>query len=281
MNKKGIDVSQWQGTINWEKVKADGVEFAIIRAGYGFNTVDKQFVRNITECNRLEIPCGIYWFFYALTPDDAEKEAEFCINLVKPYRLEYPIFYDLEGDTFRYASANGVKLNQTIVSEMVRRFCGKVESAGYYAANYSNRNFLRNYFDKKVQTNYDLWYALYSTTCDRTDMKIWQHTSTGKVNGIAGNVDLDIAYCDYPAIIRDKGLNGFPKKPKKGDINSDGKINGIDVLMVKKNVIGNLELTDEQKEIADINGDGKVNSIDVLKMKKAVLGTYTIKPEGK
>ena len=101
---KGIDISAWQGKPDFEKVKASGVEFVIIRAGYGANNIDKQFVRNISECNRLGIPCGVYWFSYALTAEQAAQEARYCLAAVKPYRLEYPIFFDLEYDTITYAS---------------------------------------------------------------------------------------------------------------------------------------------------------------------------------
>ena len=87
---KGIDISAWQSTPNFEKVKAAGVQFVIARAGYGKNNIDKQFHRNAAECNRLGIPLGVYWFSYATNAQEAAQEARYCLEAVKPYRLEYP-----------------------------------------------------------------------------------------------------------------------------------------------------------------------------------------------
>lgn len=89
---KGIDISTWQGTPDFSKVKAAGVQFVIARAGYGQNNIDKQFRRNASECNRLGIPFGVYWFSYALNAEMARQEARYCLEAVKGYRLEYPIF---------------------------------------------------------------------------------------------------------------------------------------------------------------------------------------------
>ena len=92
---KGIDVSEHQGRINWEQVKGD-IDFAILRAGYGRNNIDKQFIRNIEECNRLEIPVGIYWFSYAFSVEIARNEAKYVLEAIKPYKVDYPVSYDLE-----------------------------------------------------------------------------------------------------------------------------------------------------------------------------------------
>ena len=110
--RMGVDVSQWQGNIDWERAKAAGIEFAMLRAGFGQNSVDPQFKRNITECNRLGIPCGVYWFSYAYTADMAKREAQCVLKTVEPYRLEYPIAFDFEGDSADYAlkRASGQRL---------------------------------------------------------------------------------------------------------------------------------------------------------------------------
>ena len=98
--KRGLDVSEFQGRIQWDQVVTD---FAIIRAGFGERTLDAQFVRNIQECNRLNIPCGVYWFSYALNTEDAVQEARSCLEAVRPYTLEYPVCFDFEYDSVRYA----------------------------------------------------------------------------------------------------------------------------------------------------------------------------------
>lgn len=210
--KKGIDVSQWQGTIDWEKVKAAGIEFAMIRAGYGQNNIDPQFKRNISECNRVGIPCGIYWFSYAYTEAMAIREAEYALAAVEPYTLEYPIAFDWEGDSLNYAKKNGVTPTKALVSAMARVFCKRLEQAKYYAQVYTNPSYLSTYFDADIPKEFDIWLAQWPTKPDPNNKPaqaggIWQYTSSGSVNGISGRVDMDASYYDYPAIIKANGLN--------------------------------------------------------------------------
>ena len=136
--KTGVDVSQWQGTIDWEAAKAAGVQFAMLRAGFGRNNPDPQFERNITECNRLGIPCGIYWFSYAYTEDMAAKEAEYALAAVAKHTLEYPVAFDFEGDSADYAAKNGVVVTKPLVSALARAFCGRVSAAKYSPMVYTN-----------------------------------------------------------------------------------------------------------------------------------------------
>jgi|GEM_PF-270707 len=212
---KGIDVSRHQGKIDWEKVKNTGIEFAILRAGYGKNAIDSEFYRNVSECNRLGIPCGVYWFSYALNVEMAAQEALYCLEAIKPYKIEYPVYYDLEYDTLEWAKKNNVSINKQLATKMVEAFCGQVEKAGYYAGNYSNLDYLKNMFDESLLEKYDLWYARYATSCDR-NVNLWQHTSSGKVDGIKGNVDMNVAYKNYPEIIKKAGLNRLGAAEKEG-----------------------------------------------------------------
>ena len=210
--KKGIDVSQWQGTIDWEKVKAAGIEFAMIRAGYGRNNIDPQFKRNISECNRLGIPCGIYWFSYAYTEAMAIREAEYALAAVEPYKLEYPIAFDYEGASVDYAKKNGVVPDKAHVTALANAFCGRIEQAKYYAMVYTNPAYLSQYYDSYVPKSYDIWLAQWPANPDPAAKPaqaggIWQYTNSGTVAGISGRVDMDAAYYDYPAIIKANGLN--------------------------------------------------------------------------
>lgn len=234
MVKKYIDVSTHQGTIDWEKVKAAGIDGVMIRAGYGRNNIDKQFVRNVTECNRLGIPCGVYWFSYAYTEEMAKKEAEYCLEAVKPYKLELPVCFDFEYDSVAYAKKQGVAVNKKLATALVHAFCGVIEAAGYYVMNYANPDYLRNYFDDSVK-RYDLWLAWYSNAVKPTmDCGIWQYSSSGKVDGISGNVDMNHAYKDFAAITNRVGLNGlgetaWKKAVKKGlmdETDKDAAITG-------------------------------------------------------
>ena len=107
MSIHGIDVSQHQGSIDWRKVKASGIQFAMLRAGYGANTVDGEFERNARGCMEAGIPFGVYWFSYAYTPEMARREAEKCISVIREYKVQYPVCYDFEYDSVRYARQMG------------------------------------------------------------------------------------------------------------------------------------------------------------------------------
>ncbi len=207
MNRKGLDVSEFQGVIDWDAVKNSGYEFAMIRAGYGSGTLDKQFNRNAKECNRIGLPFGVYWFCYALSPELARQEAEACLNAISPYRLDFPICYDIEQPTINYARENGINVTRQLATEFVESFCNRIEEAGYFAMFYSNRNFLDRYFDSELSKRYALWYAYYSSCFDGTNCGIWQFSDRGRIPGIRGNVDLDISFVDYPSIICNAGLN--------------------------------------------------------------------------
>lgn len=211
MVKKYIDISKYQGNVDFSKVKGN-VDGVIIRAGYGQGNHDVQFERNISECNRLGIPCGVYWFSYAYSEEMARKEAEYCLKAIKPYRVELPVCFDFEYDS---VAKSKVIINKTLATKLVHAFCGTIEAAGYYAMNYTNKDYLSRYFDEST-LKYDLWLAAWSTKPDlkyppRKDVGIWQYSSKGSVPGINGNVDMDWAYKDYPAIIKAAGLNNLDK----------------------------------------------------------------------
>ena len=148
--KKGVDVSKFQGEIDWETVKASGIDFAIIQAGLGQGHIDPQYERNISECNRLGIPCGVYWFSYAYTPEWAAKEAEYCLSAIAPYKLDYPICFDFEYDSVSWAQKNGVTVTKELATEIVTAFCGAIEATGHWVMNYSNPDFLNRYFDSSL-----------------------------------------------------------------------------------------------------------------------------------
>lgn len=217
--KKGIDVSQWQGVIDWAKVKAAGIEFAMIRAGYGQNNIDPQFERNISECNRLGIPCGVYWFSYALNADMARQEALYALEAVKPYVLEYPIVFDFEGDSVDYAARKGVKITKELASSFARAFCDELEKNRYYAMVYTNPSYLNRYFDAEIPKEFDIWLAQWPSKPDLAVKPsqaggIWQYTSSGSVSGISGRVDLNAGYFNYPEIMRSMKLNGLGGEPE-------------------------------------------------------------------
>lgn len=225
---KGIDVSKWQGQIDWSKAKSDGVEFAILRAGYGGGVLDPTFAQNAKTCNQLGIPIGVYWFSYARNKSEAVKEAEFCLAAISPYQVQYPVCFDFEYDSVNYAKKNGICVTKALATQIADGFLNRIEQGGYYACNYMNYDFSKNMFDMSVLARYDIWYARYLNNPDRSDCGLWQYTSTGRVAGIEGNVDKNVAYKNYPQIILQAGLNklsapsvppvaGEPAVYQKGD----------------------------------------------------------------
>ena len=196
MALNGIDVSHYQGTIDWNQVKEGGIAFAMLRGGYGQNNVDTYFHRNAAACQRLGLPFGIYWFSYAYTTQMAAREAEYCIALAEQYKTTWPLAFDLEYDTVRYGAQNGVTIGKTLATDMVIAFCEKIKSAGYTPMYYTNLDYYRTMFDTG-RLPYDLWFAQYASAPSITGMAMWQYTSAGKVMGISGDCDRNYSYKDY------------------------------------------------------------------------------------
>jgi len=203
----GIDVSKWQGAIDWAKVKESGVDFAIIRAGYGnlVSQEDPTFDKNIQAAQAAGIDCGIYWYSYATTVEDAYKEAEACYEVIKDYKLEYPVCFDIEDKTQK-------NLSTATVSGIIDAFCSTMEGKGYYVSVYSYANFLQTKVYASVLEKYDVWVAHYYVDAPAFDGNygMWQYTDLGVVDGITENtVDLNYSYVDYPKIITENHLNGY------------------------------------------------------------------------
>lgn len=196
MALKGIDVSQWQGNIDWQKVKGAGVQFAMLRAGYGRNNLDTKFHRNAQGAIAAGIPIGLYWFSYALNVEMARREAQYAVEVAKKYKITWPIAYDLEYDTVSYAVKNGVAITKSLATQMAIAFCEEIKRLGYIPMVYTNLDYLNRYFDRS-KLPYDLWYAQYASTASVADKEIWQYSSKGSVPGIAGNVDMNHGYKDY------------------------------------------------------------------------------------
>ena len=202
---KGIDVSYCQNKIDWDAAKASGlVDFAILRAGYGkeANQVDTQFNRNYAACKRLGIPVGVYWYSYATTAAEAEQEAKVCLQTIQGKQFEYPVAFDIE---------EARSLPQA--DALCTAFCSALEKQGYYAAIYTFKSALENNIRAAIKSRYDIF--LSHIGVQQTDYAgpygLWQYSWTGRIPGISGDVDLDYAYKDYPAIIKAAGLNGFTK----------------------------------------------------------------------
>lgn len=220
MTRHGIDVSKHQGIIDWAKVKLSKVEFAILRAGYGRNVSQKdvQFERNYAECKRVGMPCGAYWYSYAADAADAVVEAKAFLEVIKGKQFEYPLYFDIE-------ESRVLALGMAKCTEIARAFLDTVEKAGYFVGIYSSKSHLEHYISEDLRKRYAVWVAHYAEKTTYSGKHgMWQYSSTGKILGISGNVDMNHCYEDYPKIIKEAGLNGYEKPSddvESKDVESD------------------------------------------------------------
>lgn len=196
-SRVGIDVSKWNGEIDWDKVRNAGVEFAVIRAGYrgsvtGSLVEDPYFAANMKGAAASGIPVGVYFFTQAVNEVEAVEEASAVIRLVREYNLEYPIFIDTEGAGGRGRADGLDPETRTLVCEA---FCRTIENANYRAGVYASRNWYNNNLYVDRLDKYFIWLAEYrSVPLYQGYYQMWQHTSKGAIDGIEGNVDMNIYY---------------------------------------------------------------------------------------
>lgn len=198
--RTGIDVSYYQGDIDWKKVKNAGYEFAILRIGYrgygdaGILRVDERFYANLEQAQDAGLDVGVYFFAQAVNETEAVEEADFVLGLLKGYELQLPVVYDPEliRDTeARTDNVTGAQFTQNTIA-----FCEKIKSAGYEPMIYSNMVWEAFLFDMEQLQEYPFWYADYEAVPQTPyDFSIWQYTEKGRVDGIEGNVDLNIQFC--------------------------------------------------------------------------------------
>ena len=233
---EGIDVSVYQGAIDWARVARSGIRFAMVRAGSGERT-DSRAAENARGINAQGIVLGLYWFSYATSVQGAINEAKRLIGFARTYDVRYPLAWDFEEDSVRYATTQGVTATKSLVTQMAEAFCQTVYAAGYQAMLYTNLNFLSNYLDlSAITAPVRLWLARWGASAPGTEPMIWQYSSTGRVDGIAGEVDLNRAW-ELP-IIAPKRLQTLDEVPPSlrtetqeliasGALRGDGK--GLDV----------------------------------------------------
>ena len=192
---KGIDVSYHNGTIDWKKVKQSEVEYAIIRCGYGTNNKsqdDKKWEENVKGCVDNNIPYGVYLYSYADTVEKASSEADHAIRLLQGKKFKYPVYYDLEEDKLRD------KISKKTIADIAQTFCDKLSAKGYTVGIYANKDWFTNYLTDSRFNNWTKWVAQYNTVCNyQGKYDMWQCSSTGKVPGISGNVDLNYSYSPF------------------------------------------------------------------------------------
>ena len=200
----GIDVSGWQGTVNWEEVKESGVDFVMLRVGSrklvsGEVVGDSTFPRNASGCNRLGIPIGVYFYSAAKTELEELEEDNLILNIIKDYKITYPVAYDMEDfGQFRLTNVSDERFNYNALI-----FLNYFKSHGYNGMLYANKSALENHWNLSRFENYKIWLAHYTgTTSYDGPYDMWQYSDMGKVNGITSNVDLNVAKFSYQEITK-------------------------------------------------------------------------------
>ena len=186
-----VDISEFQQGINFNKMKNDGIKAVIIRAGYGRESSqkDSMFESHYKNAKSENMMIGVYWYSYADSVGDAEKEAKACLECINNKSLDMPIYYDLEDNS-------QTKLGKAKLTEIAERFCETIKKSNYRAGVYANLNWFNNYLDyDKLKKKYSIWLAQYNSV-NELNCDIWQNSSTGKINGYGGNIDTNVIFND-------------------------------------------------------------------------------------
>lgn len=185
-----IDVSTWNpSNIDWKKVKAAGITSVIIRAGFGRETSqkDNKFETHYKKAKAAGLNIGVYWYSYAVSVADAQKEAKACLACIKGKPLQLPVYFDMEENS-------QTKYGKSTLTAMAKAFCEAIKKGGYRAGVYANLNWFTHYLDyASLKKSYSIWLAQYNSS-NQLACDIWQNSSTGKILGIAGNVDTNVIY---------------------------------------------------------------------------------------
>ncbi len=208
---KGIDVSKYQGTVDFKKVKSAGNNFVILRVGTGYGHefyLDSKFEANYKNAKAAGLNVGTYFYSYATSEAEAKQEAQWVIDAIKGKQFEYPVYFDMEEKSVS-------QLGKNKCSKIADAFCSALEKAGYYVGIYASKYWLDTFFNANIFKNYDIWVAQWGKSCTFSkEYGVWQYSAEGKVDGISGDVDLDKCYKNYPEIIKKAKLNGFTGETK-------------------------------------------------------------------
>lgn len=254
------DISAHQGIVSMKDIRESGHKNVWLRAGYGKNNVDQKYIPNAQACSNLVMSVGIYWFSYAYTVDMAKAEASYAVAQAAKFWKKCPIAFDFEYDSVNYARKNGVNITKNLATDMAITFLTKVAECGYVPILYTNNDYLNNYFDiKKIQEEVGtvyIWYARYTSILPESAAKIadmWQYTSTGRIPGVSGNVDLNKVYTDFLSLPIDsaennvkcnlnildfqKAANSDGYKDKNGNKLAEDGIDGTNTQYVRKQML--------------------------------------------
>lgn len=200
---KGIDVSEHQGNIDFHAVKNSGVDFVIIRAGYGIGHIDKNFYINYINAKIAGLMVGAYWYSYATDTDFCKQEAQSFIDTVKGYKFEFPLYFDIE-------EQSQIAQGQEFCSSLIQTFCNYLEENNYFSGFYSYLGMINSVVSDYVKNRYACWVAQWSSACSyQGSYGMWQYSATGRIDGINTDVDCNYCYKNYPELMKKLQINGF------------------------------------------------------------------------
>ncbi len=249
---KGIDVSVYQGNIDWTETK-NNIDWAIIRCGYGSDYTkqdDAQWKNNVAACEKYGIPYGVYLYSYATTVEKAKSEAAHVIRLLKGHKPDMPVFLDFEESRISV-------LGKAKVLEIAKVFCEAITKAGYLYGTYANKYWFEQYLTDSWYNKYPKWVAQYNSEITyKGTYDIWQYSSKGSVPGIIGNVDMNYCYTSY----------------LKGDVDGDGDVDASDARKALRAAAKLENLSETAEYSADVNDDGKVTAADAKEILEKASG---------
>lgn len=203
----GVDVSEYQGDIDWAQVKSAGIDFAILRLGYrgttqGLLNVDERFEQNFTGAADAGLSVGVYFFSQAVSAAEAVAEADFVIETLNGRKTDYPVVFDWEqpipSEQLPAELLRAYDMDGELITECAVAFCRRIKEAGYTPCVYTNKHLAYDFFDLEQWADYDIWYAEYQNAPSLYyDFRIWQYTDSGTVPGIDGGVDMNICFKNY------------------------------------------------------------------------------------
>ncbi len=285
----GIDVSNHNGTLDWEAIKNNGIDFAIIRVGWGDNEEyqhDPEARRNIRECERLGIPYGVYIYSYAISEKEVENEVDHVCTMIDGYYPPLGIWFDMEdADYYKDRHNFNPYTHGSQLTSYCIKFMSMMYSRGYDVVGvYANLDYFRNVLDyDAIAANGYIWLARWGSSEPGLSCDIWQWADNGHVAGSSELTDMNYIFAegelysiilDYSSGVEDEEDEEITDDEERiaGDVNGDGKVSPLDYVAVKNHILEKKIITDEKKlAYADVNRDGKISPLDYVKIKKIIL----------
>ena len=259
-----IDVSKWQGNIDWNKIAAADIQGVIIRMAFrGTATkvihTDEKFYEYYEGAKKAGLHVGCYFYSAATTVDEAKEEARYVVNEIRKNDLQFdmPVYIDMEDKVVQ-------QTGKTLIFNMTKAFFDVMDDENIYSGVYCSTVWAEDYYTPALFVKNALWIADWRDKCQYSgEYGMWQYTEYGSVSGIDANyTDLNICYINYPELIKNLGYNTEPQNRKRGDVDGNGTVNASDARLALRCAAGLESLSEKAKAAADMNGDGKVLAPD-------------------